>query len=510
MAKLEDYLPKTPPEADVRAARATVQTYISALMKLIVMLWGQLVASQLHCQELENRLNANSTNSNRPPSSDSPFSKKPTRKEDKADESTSDSQKKPDGKDAEKKDKPKKPAHHPGATQPMLPPTEERVCKPNGVCPHCGCHDMEFSEVGVFQHIDLATILLNVILFHIMQGQCRQCGHTVRGTVPQEFSQPYGASLTALIAFIDSQTCTTRRQLQELLRDVFGLPISQGGIQNCIDRASSAIEPHYELIREGVQGCAVANIDETSWRTFGPMGKHLHWLWVMACPLLVFFMIHYHRSKEAFRLLVGLWTGYLISDDYALYRDWKHGRQSCLAHLQRKAKGFAESANKEEVRFGKRLLSAFTKLCDLEGTNPGPGPIINLRARLSRLATDFSHNKKLGKFARRLLSEFDSLIFFLSHPGVEKTNNHAERMLRSPVCVRKISIGSTSRKGEIWIERSLTLRKTCALSKMSYYNYLVDAVASQTRHGRPRLYRLRKICVRVAAEGKAMAMKRVN
>lgn len=483
-----------------------------------------------HCKELgdrnqvlENRLNQNSTNSNRPPSTDSPFDKKPAKGTCKTDEKTPQKVPEPsetqeakvpepsetqEGKEGDTPKKPKRPARHPGATQPTLPPTEERTCEPSGVCPHCGCHDMELSEAGVFQHIDLATLLLNVIHFHIMQGQCRHCGHTIRGVVPQEFSQPYGANLTALIAYLDSQTCTTRRQLQELLRDVFGLPISQGGIQNCIDKASSAIEPHYNLIGKGIQGCAVANIDETSWRTFGPMRKHLHWLWVMACEFLAFFMIHAHRSSEAFRILVGAWKGYLISDDYAPYRSWEHGRQTCLAHLIRKAKGFVESINKEEARFGKRLLSAFTKLCELEGTHPGPGPIISLRARLARLVTDFRHNKKLSKLAKRLLNEFDSLIFFLSHPDVEKTNNHAERMLRSPVCVRKVSIGSTSRKGEIWVERSLTVRKTCALNKISYYKTLVDAVASQTRRMRPHLYPFRKICARVAA--KADAMKRAN
>lgn len=92
-----------------------------------------------------------------------------------------------------------------------------------------------------------------------------------------------------------SRTGATRRKIEEFLRDVLKVPISQGGIQNVIDRTSSAIEPHYDLIGSGVRECHAANIDETSWRIFGPLGKVLHWLWVMTVSQLAFFMVDDHR-----------------------------------------------------------------------------------------------------------------------------------------------------------------------------------------------------------------------
>ena len=52
-----------------------------------------------------------------------------------------------------------------------------------------------------------------------------------------------------------------------------------------------------------------------------------------------------------------------------------------------------------------------------------------------------------GRLVRRLLREMDSLWMFLSHHGVEPTNNRAERALRFGVQLRTRSLGTASDKG---------------------------------------------------------------
>jgi transposase len=83
-----------------------------------------------------------------------------------------------------------------------------------------------------------------------------------------------------------------------------------------------------------------------------------------------------------------------------------------------------------------------------------------------------------GRFARRLLREMDSLWVFLSHHGVEPTNNRAERALRFGVQWRKRFLGTASDKGNRWVERILSLKETCRLRAVSTYEILVDAVRS--------------------------------
>ena len=52
---------------------------------------------------------------------------------------------------------------------------------------------------------------------------------------------------------------------------------------------------------------------------------------------------------------------------------------------------------------------------------------------------------------------------FLDVPGVEPTNNAAERAHRFGVLWRKRSHGTCSERGNRWIERVLSLRHTCRI-----------------------------------------------
>lgn len=84
-------------------------------------------------------------------------------------------------------------------------------------------------------------------------------------------------------------------------------------------------------------------------------------------------------------------------------------------------------------------------------------------------------------------STLESLWVFLSHHGVEPTNNRAERALRFGVQWRKRSQGTASEKGNRWVERLLSLKETCRLRSVSTYHVLVDAVGSFFRGQEPDL-----------------------
>jgi len=81
-------------------------------------------------------------------------------------------------------------------------------------------------------------------------------------------------------------------------------------------------------------------------------------------------------------------------------------------------------------------------------------------ARLCKLIDQY-HDRQddAGRFARRLLREMDALWAFLTHHGVEPTNNRAERALRCGVLWRKRSLGTASDKGNRWVERMLSLKE---------------------------------------------------
>jgi transposase len=68
------------------------------------------------------------------------------------------------------------------------------------------------------------------------------------------------------------------------------------------------------------------------------------------------------------------------------------------------------------------------------------------------------------------------LFCFLDQPGVEPTNNVAERALRIAVQWRKISFGNRSRNGELATGRLLTITRTCKLQRRHALDYLPEAV----------------------------------
>jgi len=253
-----------------------------------------------------------------------------------------------------------------------------------------------------------------------------------------------------------------------------GIPLSRGAIQKLVDRVSEAILPHYNTIGDVARASLVNYIDETSWLLHGDR----NWLWVMANPLVAYFQIHPSRSKAAFVQLIADWRGILVSDGYLVYQSWQGLRQSCLAHLVRTAKGLAEHLDGGIARFGHRVHTELQRLCHMGTERPTVGQWRAWYARFRHLLRQYTAREDAaGTFARRLAREGESLWIFLDVPGVEATNNVAERAHRFGVLWRKRSQGTCSEKGNRWVERVLSLRHTCRIRGRPTFPLLVEAVA---------------------------------
>src|SRR5499427_3288857 len=199
----------------------------------------------------------------------------------------------------------------------------------------------------------------------------------------------------------------------------------------------------------------------------------------MVSDTAALYMIHPHRSKEAFAALIDDWAGILVSDGYGVYQHWVSARQTCLAHLIRSARGLVARPQSDLAACGAWALAELRRLCHMATAPPTGGEWQAWYARLCRLIDQY-HDRQddAGRFARRLLREMDSLWVFLAHHGVEPTNNRSERALRFGVLWRKRSLGTASTKGNRWVERILSLKETCRLHARATYAVLVDAVTS--------------------------------
>ena len=91
---------------------------------------------------------------------------------------------------------------------------------------------------------------------------------------------------------------------------------------------------------------------------------------------------------------------------------------------------------------------------------------------------------KAATFCANLLALEPALWTFAQVEGVEPTNNHAERLLRSGVLRRKNAFGCHSEAGCRFAERMLTVVQTLRLQKRSVLDYLYRALVAH-RSGAP-------------------------
>jgi len=442
-------------EQDWAATPETLRNFLVALVA------SQAVIEK-RVEELEKRLNKNSSNSSTPPSLDNTFKKKPKKK---------------------KKGEGKKKRRRKGYQQKMLEPTEVKNLTPEV----CICGNTRFDNTSPYythQVIELPEIEMEVTHFVLHKGECPCCGKVNKAVVPKEHRTGFGPRVSGMIAQMAGNMGDSRTLIQDFCSSVLGFHISLGAIQKVIDRASEAIKPHYETIGEEARQASVNYIDETSHR----QNEKLQWLWVMANTTVAFFMIHPKRSKKAFEALIKDWMGILVSDGYGVYRKWVGQRQTCLAHLIRKATELSESKNPEIAKCGKWSKAELQRLCHMAHSPPTIGQWNAFYARLIRLISIYEDRKDdAGRFARRLLREIESLWTFLVEEGVAPTNNHAERMLRFAVLWRKRSYGTRGEKGDRWVERILSLRQTCRLRSKKTYPVLVDALRAYFKEQSPDL-----------------------
>jgi len=84
---------------------------------------------------------------------------------------------------------------------------------------------------------------------------------------------------------------------------------------------------------------------------------------------------------------------------------------------------------------------------------------------------------------QQLLKQKQALWTFLETPGIEPTNNAAERALRQAVIQRKISHGVQSSKGAICRSRLLTVTVTLRQQGRDVWDFLEQAWIAHHRGG---------------------------
>jgi transposase len=316
---------------------------------------------------------------------------------------------------------------------------------------------------------------------------CRCGATTAAGLPPGVPAGAFGPRLQALVAVCTGVYRLSRRTTTGLLQDLFGVDLALGSVTACEQAVSQAVAAPVAAAHALVQQQPVAHVDETGWRE----GRRRAWLWVAATATVTVFLIHARRGAEAAQALLGTFVGILASDRWTAYNGWPlRNRQLCWAHLRRHFTAFAEFAG-SPGRLGRALLAETDQLFAWwhrvrDGTLSRASfrtYVRPLRRRVEALLWlgGRCRHAPTAATCREILQLAPALWTFVRVPGVEPTNNAAERALRPGVLWRKGSFGSHSPAGSRFAERMLTVAATLKQQRRNIVDYVTLACEAALR-----------------------------
>jgi transposase len=418
-------------------------------------------------QELEAQLGRNSGNSSCPPSSDPPGAPPPAL---------------PKRTGRQRGGQPGHEKHG----RPLVP--RERVdrtmvVKPEA-CRRCG-DALEGDDPEPFRHqvFEVPKVMGTVDEYQLHALVCPKCGISTRAPLPPSVpTGNFGPRLQALVSVCSGAYRMSKRQIEELIEDFFGVPISLGSIANLEQATSEAVAAPVDEVARTLREQPVVHADETGWFERSKRA----WLWVAVTAHLALFIIRAHRSARVAKELLGAaFAGILVSDRWSAYA-WVDmaRRQLCWAHLLRQFRGFQDRG--PEVRAIGEALEMLTdtmfhlwhRVCDGTMTRSAFQAFIeNLRphvvARLQEGAA--CPVQAVAGRCSEILALEPALWTFAYVEGVEPTNNAGEHRIRHGVMWRKTSFGTDSPNGSRFVERILTVVTTLRMQGRNVLDYVTAA-----------------------------------
>jgi len=389
---------------------------------------------------------------------------------------------------------------HPPHLKQLLPPerVQQVVSLVPATCRHCQ-HELPSQAQADdpaptrYQVADLPPRLVEITEYQAHARKCGHCGGITRAELPVEVRRStVGARLAAFFAYLVGRQHVSKRGVEELSEEVLGAPISLGTVANLEQEMSAAMAPAYAEAQKAVRKAPVKHLDETGWKQAGAK----RWLWVAATSQVAVFLIHQLRNVTVlYRLLGEKIIGVLVSDRLHAYEHVPvNQRQLCWAHLKRNFEKLVEWGGKAQ-ELGEALLKIEKKVFKLWHLFRGGGwTQEELARRMLPCQFDMeqelargrrSRNRRVKGFCTRLGALQSALWTFATHPGVEPTNNHAERLQRPAVIWRKCCYGCSSTAGCDFVARLLTVVHTLRLKKRPVLQFLADTLQAHRAHQTP-------------------------
>ncbi len=371
---------------------------------------------------------------------------------------------------------------HPGSFRALLPENEVTVvhdCLPAPIC-DCGAQVATVGKPLRHQVFDIPPAVVDVQEYRLYSGVCAGCGKPHRAVLPSGVpTGQIGPRALALVGVLGTRYHLTQFKIRNLLAEMAGIDFSVGAISQAHGKVAAAMKAPVAELAQTLSTAPVVHMDETGY----PREGSANWVWAAVQPKLAVFTILPSRARYVLQSIVGAVPhGVVVSDRYAAYAYIDNDkRQVCWAHLIRDFTRMSQRSGQAGA-VGRRLLGlgyVMFRWRDEDKTSAEQFEPLKRRLRHAlQRGVEQTHCSRTANTCANVLKVWPALWGFIKHPGVEPTNNAAERALRGIVLKRKISGPTRSRRGDEFIARGFSVHETCRRQGVEMWGYLHQAVGA--------------------------------
>ena len=203
-------------------------------------------------------------------------------------------------------------------------------------CAHCQAALAEADQrlAARFDKVDLPKVSPVATRVERYAGHCRCCGGTTLAPLPEglEPGTPFSRDIVALAMYLRFVHHVSYRRLSRLLRELFGLGISEGALDAAFRRGKPGFDAETAAILARLRQARVVCSDETGVRIDGRNG----WNWVFQNAEVVIHVVRRSRGAGVVaEVMAGHRPAIWVSDLYSAQRGHAAAWQICLAHTIR-------------------------------------------------------------------------------------------------------------------------------------------------------------------------------
>ncbi len=336
---------------------------------------------------------------------------------------------------------------HKGQTLEIKATADETIEYAPAFCSNCGANieDVTGAISEYKQEVVIPPVQAKYIDHVTFVKTCPCCKLLCKAGMPAHLKAPiqYGPNVVAAVCYMSVYQYLPYKRIAELMKDMYGVALSEGTIDNMLAGCMQKALPAYEQIQQKVQQSEVVGSDETGSRIAAKKG----WFHVWQNTALTFIVASMNRGYQTIQQYFsdGFPQTIYISDCWAaqLKTPALH-HQLCMVHLIRELTNFEDAL---ACKWSKAMKVLFQEAIHFKNGliiadyNTPHHDVKIFESRLAVLLGESYEGKhqKVQAFHKRLLKNKEAIFTFLYHFNVPADNNGSERAVRNIKVKTKVS-----------------------------------------------------------------------